>query len=140
MSLARQPVPVVALNYQSFGSSQHYHAETRDAFSKPWLKVTWVCRKEVHRRSIACCGTNLPTIFCISLSLWSCGTRCLQQTLARCNLSQQKADPPASVYIGSMVIVLLPRHLILLKIWNASPICMLSVCSGHANLLYMVAS
>ena len=40
LSLVRQPLLLVALNYRSFALFPHYQAAARDACSRSWLNVT----------------------------------------------------------------------------------------------------
>ena len=48
LSLARQTLLVVALNYRSFASSLCYHVATRDACSRSWLNIAWAKRQHIH--------------------------------------------------------------------------------------------
>ena len=78
------------------------------------------------KADFACGSTELPVICFFSL-LPRCNTRCLQQILAQYSLSQKTAYPRAALPTDSMTRVLLHYHVISLKIWNNSRICVSSL-------------
>ena len=81
-----------------------------------------------RKASFACCGNELP-IICSFSPVPECSRRRLQQVLAGCNLSQQTeiyAKPYFLVVWGDCVRTHV--HLRCLKIWNASRICVSSLC------------
>ena len=78
------------------------------------------------KADFACGSTELPVI-CFFSPLPRCNTRCLQQVLAQYNLSQKTAYPRAALPTDSMTRVLLHYHVISLKIWNNSRMCVSSL-------------
>ena len=90
-----------------------------------------------RKAAFACGGTELPVI-CSFSRLPSCSARCLQQVLARCNLSHQSEIYAKRYPLAVWRRCALPGHLRLLKIWNASRICVSSLRRSHANLLCIV--
>ena len=86
-----------------------------------------------------CFGWYWTTSSLLLLPLISFSTRSLQLVFAGSNLNQQAVGQAAALNIASMAKALLHCHLILLKSWNASRLCILSLPRGYASLLFIVS-